>query len=338
MEETHSTPVMKSRFWLWAVRGMAATFALGSVLMALVMFTEFLRDVPQWWSGWPTIEGFASLLAALLCSGLPYALILWNLRHAPTSGKGLFQALTIGSFWFLFGTLLLIGFVFDQLAEPSAQMRKSSGEMFDMAMVTTGLFTFPGLLFLIGALKSLSPLSASFLVSTEPSESSRLLLDRIGVGGTLVLFTFAAVLSLLAVGKALGGLRSALIEALLLWGLLPYAFVFQRFRRRGADREALTLGCSLAMGCLTSCILGASVWGYMISNKQWHHHGPYEWAGVAFFALLALSNVLMLRNILRLKRSNATPPFEPLSWLSILVIPVSLMIFLYVLFLYSLSI
>ena len=286
MEDTSETPLVTSRIWLWVVRGMAATFALGSVLMALVMLTEFLRNIPHWWSGWPTIEGFSMCSAALLCSGLPYALILWNLRRGPSRGKGLFQALTTGSFWFLFGTLVLIGFVFDQFAEPSAEMRMSSGEMFDTAMVMAGLFTFPGLLFLTGALKSSRSLSSSFLASTEPSQPSRPSRDRLAVGGTLVLLTFAAVLWLFAVGQALGGVRSALIEALLLCGLLPYAFVFQRLRRLGADREVLTLGCSLAIGCLTTCILGASVWGYMTSYKQWRHPSPSDWAELTFFALL----------------------------------------------------
>jgi hypothetical protein len=313
-------------------------FALASMLVAFLMLGDFLERASGYWSQWPTIEGFATCLAALVCSGLPYALILWNLRRGPSREKGLFQALTIGSFWFLFGTLLLIGFVFDQLGKPSSEMRRSAAEMFGMAMLTAGLFTFPSLLFLTGALRSLGALSMSFLASGKPSQSSGLLLDRIGIGATLVLFTFAAALSVFAVGPALDGLRSGLFEALVVCGLLPYGFVFQKLRRHGADREVLAFGCSLAIGCLTSCILGASVWGYMISSKQWHQHGLVEWGEPAFFTLLALSNVLVLRNILRLKRSSVTTPFEPLSWLSILVIPVTLAIFLFVLSLYSLSV
>jgi hypothetical protein len=317
---------------------MAVTFALGSVWVGLLAFTEFLRDVPGWWSERSTMEGSAMILAALLCSVLPYGLVLWNLRRGPSREKGLFQALTIGSFWFLLGTLLLVGMVFDQLAKPSSEMRGTSSDMFEVAIVTGVFFTLPGLLFLTSALKASRSLSAGIVASAKAGQPSGPLLDRIGLGGTLTLFSLAGILSPFAVGPALGWLRSALFEALLLCGLLPYAFVFQRLRRHGADQEVLTFGSSLAIGCLTCCILGAGVWGYITSTERRHHHSPYRWAELAFFALLALLNVLMLRNTLRLKRSSATLPFEPLSWLSILAIPVSLVTFIFVLFLYSLSV
>jgi len=338
MRETGNMPVMRSRIWLWVVRGLALAFALPSVGAALIPFMEFLRVNPEWWWGWDSVGAFVLVMAALLCSGLPYVLILWNLRRGPSSAKGLFQALIVGTFWFLFGPLSLIGSVFDRLAEPSAQLRKSAEGMFETVVVSCGMSTLLCLLFLGCALKASRSLGASLLASNERSRPPTLLLDRVAVGGTLVLFTLAAVLSLFAVGHALDGLRSALTEALLLCGLLPYAFVFQRLRQRGADRGALALECSLAIGCLTCCILGGSVWADMIPNTRWHHHGPYEWAELAFFALVALSNVLILRNIMRLKRSSVTPPLEPLTWISIFAIPVSLIIFLYVFAWYSFSV
>ena len=67
-------------------------------------------------------------------------------------------------------------------------------------------------------------------------------------------------------------------------------------------------------------------------------HSPYAWAELAFFALLAFSNLTILINGLKLRRSSVTPPIEPLSWWSILVIPVTLVIFLSVPMLYILSI
>jgi hypothetical protein len=191
-------------------------------------------------------------------------------------------------------------------------------------------------LFLTSALKASRSLSAGIVASAKAGQPSGPLLDRIGLGGTLTLFGLAGILSPFAVGPALGWLRAALFEALLLCGLLPYAFVFQRLRQRRPDREALALGCSLAVGCVTCLILGGGTWGLLASNLRWGR-SPYGRAELAFFSLLALSNLIMLRNVLRLRRWSVTPPIEPLSWSSILVIPVSLVVFLSVLTLYSLG-
>jgi hypothetical protein len=316
---------------------MAAAFALASLFVAFVMLREFLRNASGHWSQWPTFGGLAWNLAAFLCSGFPYATILWNLGRGPSSGKGSFQAVAMGSFWFLLGTSLLIFSVFELPTASPTEMRKQAGEMFEVVVVSAALFTLPGLLFLTGALKVSRSVGGGLLACTIPGQAPGLRVARLGVGITLLLFTSVAVLSVFVVRPLLAGLRFFTIEALLVVGSLPYASVFQRLCRRGEDREALTLGCGLAVGCLTNLILGGGVGVLLALDKHWGQ-SRYEGAELAFFSLLALSNLLMLRNGLRLRQSSTTPPLEALSWWSILVTPVSLVVFLSVIVVYSFSV
>jgi hypothetical protein len=314
---------------------MAMAFALGSVAVAVVMLDGFLHDVPRWWSFWPNIKGFAMLVAALLCSGLPYALILWNLRRGPGTGRGLFQALTVASFWFLLGSLLSIALVLDQLAKSPAKMG-SADDMFQVVIIVAGLFTFPGFIFLTAAFKASRSLRPNVIVR-EPSQGYGYSLDRLAVGSTVALLALPLVAAPFAVGPAFHAVRTAVLEALLVVGLLPYVFVFERLRQREVRPEALDLGRSLAVGCVTCCVLGVSVWRLSANEYPPPLQNRYEWAELAFFGLLAAANLLMLSNIFTLKRSDLTQAFTLRPWLGILVVSGSLIVLPLVLCLYALA-
>jgi hypothetical protein len=314
---------------------MAVAFALGSALTALVVLRGFLRDnSPYWWLSWPRVEGFAMLLAALICSVLPYVLVLWNLRRGPGTGKGLFQALTVASFWFLLGSLLLIGLVFEQLMMSPAELG-STNDMFETAVTAAVLFTLPGLVLLTAGFKASRSLSPS-VIATEPSQRYGYVLDRLAVGSTVVLLALPVLAAPFAVGPSLHAVRTTVLEALLMVGLLPYVFVFQRLRQREVEPEALNLGHSLAIGCVTCCVLGVTVWT-LGANEYPPLRSRYGWAELAFLALLAAANLLVLGNTFRLKRSDFTQPSTLRSWLSILVVSGSLIVFPLVLCFFALA-
>lgn len=317
------------RGWLWLARCALAFFFIASLLMAVAILLLFLESASGNWHEWRTIFWFTVCVAALSCGLIPYILVVWNRWRERTRAKGLSQALIIGTFWFFVGWLVLSDSAFHGVsAFNPAGTHGVDAEVLQFSLGISLSLTLPAFLLLIGGIKILNFRSSFGPASAAPEPEHRSFSLRAAVGITLMLLLLPVALGFFTLTPDLSTLQFAVLEPVMAVGALPYVIVWRDLKNSRPTSQAQTAASALATGFLALLATGAVTYGIIFRwTPSSQPHQMSTWAELAFFALLGLANIAVLRASGKSMRPSETEGGKKRSVWGTLAVPICLIVF-----------